>query len=89
MRLSEFELDIVDCAGIKHQELDMLSGHMTNIVDKIIAGDEVPVLTVLQTFFANAPEMKIPDFDFIKEPKGPFVTFITEVYIKTGSTDNK
>lgn len=77
--LSEFESDVVPCAGIKHQEADTLSHFKTNDKDKAPLGDEVPVFTILHEIFTCRPKTETTDIQFTKPPKVPFVRIIPNI----------
>lgn len=89
LRLSEFELHIVHCAGIKHQVADTLSRLKENDEGKTPLDDEAPILTIPQDIFAGVPKTEIPDLEFIEEVKGPFFLFIPEVCMMAGPADNE
>lgn len=51
--------------------------------------DEIPVLTVHQAGSACAPQTNLADVEFIKEPKSPFLSIISDVCTVKSITDNE
>lgn len=89
LKLSEFEFDIVHCAGLKHLAADAVSPFKTKGKDKYLLDDESAYLTILQEIFAGAPKTEISDSAFMEERKRPFGSFIPEVGIMAGIADNE
>lgn len=89
LRMSEFESDIIHCAGIKHQAADALLRLKTNGEDKSSVDDEVQVLTVHQKVFACAPQTQKSYLEFIREPDGQFIPFNLKACIIASITYSK
>lgn len=51
--------------------------------------DNVLVRTVSQASLACAPQTELADFEFMKDPKGPFILFIPQFCMKAGLTDKE
>lgn len=56
LKLSQFEVDILRCAGIMHQAADALLRLETKYEDKTHLDDEAADLTIPQENFKCAPE---------------------------------
>lgn len=75
-RLSAFEINMVQKAGMKHQAADALPRNKTESENETTMDDEFHLLTIFQALFACAPRTKSTHFDFLEEPESTFVLLI-------------
>lgn len=86
---SEFEINIIHRAGVKHEAADALSRLKTVGKDHAPLEEEVPVFANSSKFLACAPLLAEPEFETIERPKGLFVPLFSEVRTFACITDNK
>lgn len=86
---SEFQFDIVHCAGVGQLAADALSRLRTNGEVIFLLDDELSILTSPKEIFPCRPRTNIADPECIRERKGLFAPFIPDICVIANITDSE